>query len=93
MKLIGLRVARQPKGAILDCDSTTRSGWGTCIAELCWGHNKDNPKLQNTVEAYVYSITTHEPVYFRSFPGYTNDITTVRTILIDLHAVGISVVS
>ena len=90
MKLIGLRVARQPKGAILDCDSTTRSGWGTCIAELCWGHNKDNPKLQNTVEAYVYSITTHEPVYFRSFPGYTNDITTVRTILIDLHAVGIS---
>ena len=89
MSLIHLRINRQPEGAVLDCDSTTRSGWGTCIVELYWGNNKDNPKLQNTVESYVYSLTTHEPVYYRSFPGYTNDISTVRTIIRDLEAIGI----
>ena len=89
MTFIKLRLERQPKGAVLDCDSTSKSGWGTCLVDLCWGNNKDNPKLQNTVEAYVYSITTHEPVYYRSFPGNTADISTVRTILADLSALGI----
>ena len=89
MTLIKLRLKRQPEGAHLDCDSTSRSGWGTCLVDLCWGNNKDNPKLQNTVEAYVYSLTTHEPVYYRSFPGNTADISTVRTILSDLAALEI----
>lgn len=89
MTLIKLRLKRQPEGAHLDCDSTTKSGWGTCLVDLCWGNNKDNPKLRNTVEAYVYSLTTHEPVYYRSFPGYTSDISTVRTILSDLMALDI----
>lgn len=89
MSFIKLRLQRQPKGSILDCDSTTKSGWGTCIVDLCWGTNKDNPKLQNTVESYVYSLTTHEPVYYRSFPGNVVDISTVRTILADLLALGI----
>ena len=89
MTFIKLRLSRQPEGAHLDCDSTTKSGWGTGLVDLCWGNNKDNPKLQNTVEAYVYSLTTHEPVYYRSFPGNTADISTVRTILSDLSALGI----
>ena len=89
MTFIKLRLKRQPEGAVLDCDSTSKSGWGTCLVDLCWGNNKDNPKLQNSVEAYVYSLTTHEPVYYRSFPGNTVDISTVRTILSDLQAVGI----
>ncbi|MDO4805528.1 MAG: transposase [Lachnospiraceae bacterium] len=89
MTFIKLRLKRQPEGAFLDCDSTSKSGWGRCLVDLCWGNNKDNPKLQNTVEAYVYSITTHEPVYYRSFPGNTADISTVRTILADLQALGI----
>ena len=88
MTFIKLRLERQPEGAHLGCDSTSRSGWGTCLVDLCWGNNKDNPKLQNTVEAYVYSLTTHEPIYYRSFPGNTADISTVRTILSDLTALG-----
>ena len=89
MKMIKLRLARQPKDAKLDCDSTTRSGWGKCLVDLYWGTNKDNPKLQNTVESYVYSLSTHEPVYYRSFPGSTVDISTIRTILLDLLALSI----
>ena len=32
MSLISRRIKRQPEGALWDCDSTTRSGWGNCIA-------------------------------------------------------------
>lgn len=89
MRFIKLRVSRQPKGALAACDSTTRSAWGRCLADIRWGHNKDNSKLQNTVEVVVYSLETHEPVYYRSFPGNAMDMSTVRTIVADMHAVGI----
>lgn len=91
MNLIRMRLERIPDGAHLDCDSTSRSAWGKCLADIRWGKNKDNPKLKNTVEVVVYSLTTHEPVYYRSFPGNTSDMSTIRTILSDLNAVGIKV--
>ena len=89
MNLIKMRLKRLPEGARLDCDSTSRSAWGKCLADIRWGRNKDNPKLRNTVEAVVYSLTTHEPIYYRSFPGNTSDMSTIRTILADLDALGI----
>ena len=89
MNLIKLRLKRLPEQARLDCDSTSRSAWGKCLADIRWGKNKDNPKLMNTVEVVVYSLTTHEPVYYRSFPGNTSDMSTIRTILADLKALGI----
>ena len=89
MNLIKLRVSRLPNSARLDCDSTSRSAWGKCLADIRWGKNKDNAKLRNTVETVVYSLTTHEPVYYRSFPGNTPDMSTIRTILSDLKALGI----
>ena len=89
MNLIKLRLKRLPEGARLDCDSTSRSAWGKCLADIRWGKNKDNTKLRNTVEVVVYSLTTHEPIYYRSFPGNTSDMSTIRTILADLEALGI----
>ena len=89
MNLIQRRVSRLPKGASLDCDSTTRSAWGKCLADIHWGKNKDNEKLRNTLEVVVYSITTHQPIYYRSFAGNTSDMTTVRTVLKDLLSLGL----
>ena len=89
MNLIKMRLERLPVQARLDCDSTSRSAWGKCLADIRRGRNKDNPKLMNTVEVVVYSLTTHEPVYYRSFPGNTSDMSTIRTILADLNALGI----
>ena len=89
MNLIKLRLKRLPEGAHLDCDSTSRSAWGKCLADIRWGKNKDNSKLRNTVEVVVYSLTTHEPIYYRSFPGNTSDMSTIRTILSDLDALGV----
>ena len=89
MRLIKLRLQRQPKNAIVDCDSTTRSAWGKCLVDIRWGKNKDNPKLKNTTDVIVYSLTTHEPIYYRLFPGFSSDMSTVRTILSDLRALEI----
>ena len=89
MKLIGLRLKRQPDGSFAVCDSTTRSAWGKCLADIRWGKNKDTRDLPNTLEVVVYSISTHEPVYYRTFPGNTMDMSTIRTILADMKAAGI----
>lgn len=89
MSLIRLRLNREPQNCNLGCDSTTRSAWGKCLADIHWGKNKDNDKLQNTLETIVYSYTTHQPIYYGSFAGNTADMSTIRTIISDLQAVGI----
>jgi len=88
MTLIRKRIDRLPEKSLSGMDSTTRSAWGECLADIRWGVNKDNRKLRNTVEVYVYSLTVHEPIYYRSFAGNTMDMSTVRTVLSDLVALG-----
>lgn len=85
-----LRIMRQPEGAYLACDSTTRSAWGRCIAEIHYGRNKDNRDMNCTLEVVVYSLSTHEPVYYRMFPGNEPDARTVRIIANDVKHMGIS---
>ncbi len=89
MSFIKLRVEKQPKEAVLACDSTTRSAWGSHIAEIRWGNNKDNADLANTVEVVVYSVSSHQPIYYRSFAGNISDLSTVTTILYDLRQLDI----
>lgn len=50
------------------------------------GNNKDNVSLQNTLEVVVYSLDTHEPIYYRTFAGNESDLRTLRTIISDLKA-------
>ena len=88
MGLIRKRIERLPDKSFCGLDSTTRSAWGSCLADIRWGLNKDNSKLRNTVEVYVYSLTYHEPFYYRTFAGNTMDMSTVRTILSDLVELG-----
>ena len=85
-----LRIERQPEGAYLACDSTTRSAWGRCIAEIHYGRNKDNKDMSCTLEVVVYSLSTHEPVYYRMFPGNEPDARTVRIIANDVKHMGIN---
>ena len=90
MDFCRLRIMRQPKGAYFACDSSTRSAWGTCIAEIRFGRNKDNKEMNCTLEVVVYSLTTHEPVYYRMFPGNEPDARTLHTINADLRRLGIT---
>ena len=86
MQFLKLRIRRQNGKALVACDSTTRSAYGRCLADIRWGHNKDNEALQNTLEVVVYSLDTHEPIYYRTFGGNENDSRTLRTIVSDLVA-------
>lgn len=88
MNFLKLRMKRQASGALVACDSTTRSAYGRCLADIRWGHNKDNEALQNTLEVVVYSLDTHEPIYYRTFAGNESDSRTLRTIVNDLLALG-----
>ena len=90
IKLIKKRIDRLPSGSFNSLDSTTRSGLGRCLADVRWGNNKENPKYPCSVEVYVYSLTNHEPVYYRSFPGGQSDVTTVRIIVDELEPMGIT---
>ena len=89
MELCRLRIARQPEGAYFACDSTTRTAWGQCLALIGYGRNKDNKDLNCTLEVVLYSLTTHEPVYYRSFPGNAPDARTVFSIASDMVSLGV----
>lgn len=86
MLFLKLRIAREGGKAVVACDSTTRSAYGHCLADIRWGNNKDNKELQNTLEVVVYSLSSHEPIYYRTFGGNENDARTLRTIVNDLKA-------
>ena len=87
-----LRIARQPAGSYGCVDSTTRSGYTspTHVVNVRIGHNKDGVELPCTSDVVVYSLSTHEPVYYKSFPGNQSDMTTVRTVLTELKQLGIT---
>ena len=88
MEFCKLRMERQPSGAYVACDSTTRAAWGNCLADIHFGRNKDNSELSCTLEVVVYSLTTHEPVYYRTFPGNIPDARTLQTISDDMKELG-----
>ena len=88
MQFLKLRINRQAPKALVACDSTTRSAYGKCLADIRWGKNKDNEQLQNTLEVVVYSLDTHEPIYYRAFAGNENDSRTLRTIITALQKLG-----
>ena len=87
MDLLTLRAAKLGPNELCALDSTTRPGYGTCLTDLRNGHSKDHLPLRQSTEAIVYSLSTHMPVYYRSWPGNIPDSRTLDTILDDLiHA-------
>lgn len=88
MELLRLRMARLEKDAVCAVDSTSRSAYGNSLADIRWGKNKEGLKLPQTNEVVVYSLSTHLPVYYRTFPGNMLDSRSLRTIFKDLDDAG-----
>ena len=87
MDLFRLRAARTKDGDLCAVDSTTRSAYGSSLADIKWGRNKERLPLEQTTEVVVYDLNTHMPIYYRTFPGNIPDSRSVETILLDLlHA-------
>lgn len=65
----------------------TRSAYGSSLADIKWGRNKEHVPLPQTSEV-VYSLDSHMPVYYRTFPGNIPDSISVETILTDISHAG-----
>jgi len=88
MELFRLRAARLKKGELCAVDSTSRSAYGDSLADIKWGRNKEGLPLEQTTEVVVYSLDSHMPAYYRTFPGNIPDSRSVETILTDLAHAG-----
>lgn len=84
MELFRKRMARVKDGDLCALDSTSRSAYGDSLADITWGNNKEHLPLRQTLDVIVYDLTTHMPIYYRTFPGNIPDSRTVETILKDL---------
>jgi transposase len=88
MDLLKLRAVRLDKQELCAVDSTSRCAYGSRLADIKWGHNKENSKLRQTNEVVVYTLSSHMPVYYRTFPGNMPDCRTIDVILSDLGQAG-----
>ena len=73
MDLLKLRAARLDEDELCAVDYTSRSAYGNSLADIRWGKNKEGLPLPQTNEVVVYSLSSHMPVYYRTFPGNMPD--------------------
>lgn len=88
MELFRLREKRIAKNNVCAVDSTTRTGCGNALSDLAVGKGKDGQYHPQTVEVVVYSLTNHEPVYYKTFAGNLVDSRSLPFILKDLRDAG-----
>jgi len=88
MRLFKCRADRLGKDELCAVDSTTRSAYGSSLADIRYGKNKEKIPLPQTSEVVVYSLDSHMPVYYRTFPGNIPDSRSVETILTDISHAG-----
>jgi hypothetical protein len=90
MGLLRLRAGRLGKDELCAVDSTSRSAYGGSLADIHWGKNKDCLPLEQTMEVVVYTLSSHMPVYYRTFPGNMPDSRSFDVVLTDLDHAGFS---
>lgn len=88
MDLFRLRAHRLGKDELCAVDSTSRSAYGSSLADIHWGRNKERLPLEQTTSLVVYSLSTHIPVYYREFPGNIPDSRSVETLLTEVEHAG-----
>lgn len=82
--LLRLRCERLKVNEYCAVDSTSRSAYGNELADVRWGKNKEQLPLQQTLEVVVYALSSHLPVYYRTFPGNMPDSRSLGVILKEL---------
>ena len=88
MDLFRCRALRLGKDELCAVDSTSRSAYGSSLADIHWGRNKEHLPLEQTTSLVVYSLATHMPVYYREFPGNIPDSRSVETLLTEVEHAG-----
>lgn len=81
MELFRHRRRRVGRGSLCAVDSTSRPGYGSKLSLMAYGHSKEHLPLPQTSETVVYCLTTHEPIYYRTFQGNLPDSLVARRSL------------
>lgn len=87
-ELLSLRAARLSKNELCAVDSTSISTFGDTLADIRWGRNKEHLPLEQINSVVVYTLSSHLPVYYRTFPGNMPDSRSLDVILNDLDNSG-----
>ena len=85
MQLLKLRASRLGKEEMCAVDSTSRSAYGDSLTDVRWVKNKEQLPLEQTLEVVVYTLSSHMPVYYRTFPGNMPDSRSLDVIMKDLE--------
>jgi len=85
---LNLRARRFGKDDLCAVDSTNRSLSGDSLADIRWNKNKEGLPVGQTTDLIVYSLSSHMPVYYRTFPENMSDSQGIGTILTDLEHAG-----
>jgi len=88
MDLFRLRAKRMGKDELCAVDSTSISTYGFHLVDIRWGHNKERLPLKQTLEVVVYSLTSHQPIFYMELPGNMPDSRTIETIVTELEHAG-----
>lgn len=88
MKFLSLRAKRIGAQELCAVDSTSRTAYGDSLTDIRWGHNKEGLALPQTLEVVVYSLLTHMPIYYRTFPGNMPDSRSIETVMTDMEHAG-----
>jgi transposase len=71
-------------------DITSLSSASRNIDWLEYGYNRDGLDLPQVNLGLVLSLHKHIPLYFKLFPGSINDVTTLRNLVAEIKAFGIT---
>jgi transposase len=71
-------------------DITSFSSASKNIDWLEWGYNRDGLDLPQVNLGLVLSLNRHLPIYFKLFPGSINDVTTLKNLVAEVKAFGIT---
>lgn len=88
MDLFRYRAHRVDKDELCAVDSTSISSYGFNLVDIRWGKNKEKLPLRQTLEVVVYSLTSHQPIYYKELPGNMPDCRSVELILKELKDAG-----
>jgi len=71
-------------------DITSLSSASRNIDWLEWGYNRDGLDLPQVNLGLVLSLNKHLPLYFKLFPGCISDVVTLKNLVAEIKAFGIT---
>jgi len=85
-----LRRKRHEGERLCAVDSVTRQPFGDAVSDRRWGQKTERIHFRSTVEAVAYSLDTHVPVLYTSFPEAVSDARGMGVFRAELAKAGLA---